>query len=149
MLNALELRAIAYVVAAGLFTWLGAHLAGLHYEAIIAKDRAAVEQAAAQAAVAAKAQQDVANANNNVVVARLQAKLDTTIADNTDLANQLSDARARRSNLPKAPNIPGAPATGEPSSSRQLDELIAAALTECQQNSARQDALIQELKPQL
>jgi len=147
--NTLELRAIAYLLAAGLFVWLGAHLAGLHYEAIIAKDHEAVANAAEQAAMAAKAKQDVANANNNVVVARLQAKLDTTIADNTDLANQLQDARARSRILPKAPNLPGAAATPAASGDRRLDELIAAALTECQQNSARQSALIEELKPQL
>ena len=149
MFNALELRAAAYLVAALGFVYLGSYLAGLHYREIIAKDQANVAQLAAQAAEAAKAKQDLADANNARVVAGLSSQLDSVNASARDFAQRLRDAEARSSRVPQGADKPGAAATSPQGGSDSLTELLAAAAAECFANEARQDALIAELKPQL
>ena len=147
--NAIELRAITYLLGALGFMYLGGHLAGLHYEALIAKDHAAIANLAAQAAVAAKAKEDLANSNNATVVVGLQSQLDNANAAAADFAYRLRDAEARSRQLPKGGDKPGTPATAPQGSSDSLTGLLTAAAAECFDNEARQDALIKELKPQL
>jgi len=148
-LNALELRAIAYLIAAICFGCLGAYLAGLHYKAIIAEGDARVANVAAQAAVAAKAQQDVADAHNREVVSGLQTQLDAAVASGADFAKRLRDAEARSRVVSQGADRPAAPATGQQDGTDRLTDLLGAAAAECLINEARQDALIEELKPQL
>src|SRR5215469_9214793 len=148
-MNALELRALAYVLAACGFTYLGSYPAGLHYEAIIQRDKANVAQLAAQAAVAAKAQQDLADTNNRAVVGRLQSQLNSANDTANDFAVRLRDAEARGRGVSQAPDKPGTAAAPGAVGADRLTELLAAAAAECERNEARQDALINELRPQL
>jgi hypothetical protein len=149
MPNALELRALAYVLAALGFMFLGAHLAGLHYQAIIEKDRANVATLAAQAAEAAKAKQDLADANNARVVAGLNASLTSANAAVADFANRLRNSEARGRAVSAIANQPGTTTASGTESIRDLAQLCADTDAEDQRNAARLDALIAEIKPQL
>ena len=129
--------------------YLGGYLASLHYREVIAQNEARVADVAAKAAVAAKAQQDAADANNREVVARLQTQLDSSTALGADFAHRLRNAEARSRQLSQATGGPGTPATGPETGSDSLTGLLGAAAAECFRNEARQDALIAEVKPQL
>ena len=148
-MSGIELRAIAYLIAALLIGSCGAYLASLHYKAIIAEGDARMADVAAQAAMAAKAQQDVADAHNREVVAGLQTQLDSANALGADFARRLRDAEARSRVVSQGTGGPVSTPTGQQDSSDRLTELLAAAAAECLTNEARQDALIEELKPQL
>jgi hypothetical protein len=147
--NPLELRAIAYLVCALGFIYLGGHLASLHYNTIISKDRAAVAELALEASEAAKAKEEAANANNARVIAGVQARLDSVTASNADLSVRLRNAETRSRQLSQASNKPGtAPAPG-PLGQPDLASVCTAVDAEDQRNAARYIALIAELKPQL
>jgi hypothetical protein len=116
------------------------------------QDKAKI-QATADAAVAqATKDKEAAIASNEGIANDLQTQLDSLRNLNASLAQRLRIAAsitAGSGNMSQGPNNPSPASDATRTRLGQINDAIAASLTECRTNWANYSALIKELKPQL
>jgi hypothetical protein len=115
------------------------------------KDKVQI-QAVTDAAIAAqtKAKEDAIAANEGIQN-DLQIQLNSVRVLNTQLSQRLRSASlaANSSTVSKGADNPGTPSSATIARMGQINDAIAASLTECRTNWANYNALIKELGPQL
>lgn len=143
----------AILVLSGLLWWRGGQLERVRGE--FGAYKAAQAQLVADSLKAAQIKSQEAEAHNAQVMADLQGRLDGSIADGTRLAVRLrlALAGAGAGPLPQDTGQPGAaPASGvagETEAARRTLAAFADYDASCVRDTARLDALIAEVKPQL
>lgn len=165
-MSALLLKLSPYLAAAALIFGGGWYVGGLAPKAALERLQAADWQAKAQGEAAARkavevqlAQVQTISANNAQAVEKLNAE-NAQIAADHDAAlarvhrlEQLlviaSRPSAPRPDVPSAGSGSGAPSAGNPSGTPEIEELLIAAASECEQTGNQLNALISEIRPQL
>lgn len=162
-MTSLYLRLGAYTLAALLFGSIGWFINGdrwqAKYEALQAGDAQARADAEGAVRKALQAQIDDAqavSALNNKVIHDLQAQSDAVAAQRDVVTGQLKrllTAQARSTtpsgDVPQALSQPGTVTAGPTPGDGRIAELLGDAIAECRGNSRIQNALIQEITPQL
>lgn len=116
-------------------------------------DKEAIQKAADEAVAKATKDRDDALQANEVLQNDYQVQISSARALNGELAQRLRDAQNRvpagSGSVPKAGSGQGSTPTSGTPTMGQIDDAIAATLTECANNRAQLNALISEIKPQL
>jgi hypothetical protein len=116
-------------------------------------DREAIQKTADDAVLKATKDRDDAIQANEALHNDYQTQISSARALNGQLAQRLRDAQNRvptsSGSVPKAGSGQGSPPTGGAPTMGQIDDAIAATLTECANNRAQLNTLISEIQPQL
>ena len=159
MTKIVAILAALLALVAGVW-WYGAHEEAKGHAAGAAEiqtewdaDKVAIAKLASDAALKAEKDREDALANNEGVISDLQIQLQSARGLNTQLSASLRNYQTRPAagggGVPKAGGGQTVVVTAADPSVGRLDDALGAALSECADNRANQQALINELKPQL
>ena len=116
-------------------------------------DKKAIQRLADEAVLKATKDRDDAIQANEVLHNDYQTQLSTARTLNSQLAQRLRNAQNRvptgSGSVPKTGSGQGSTSTSSAPTMGQIDDAIAATLTECANNRAQLTALIGEIQPQL
>jgi hypothetical protein len=148
-----------YAVLVAAIAYGGYHVADLKGKAATEKlqlawdaDKTAIQKAADAAIAQATKDRDAALAANEGIESDFQTQLSSARALNDSLAQRLrltASTATGSSSVPKTGSGQQSTPAGPAPSLGQIDDAIAATLTECAGNRAQLNSLIAEIRPQL
>ena len=143
---------VAFILGCGIYIYRSGVVTGraqiqVKFDAFVRASDAVV----AKQKVDNEAKRIATESNNAEVLAALSAQRDRAVADRAVFARQLHDylAKASSSAVPESPSGPAAPTESQSSSLAAIATALVDFRSECIDNANRQDALIDELVPQL